>query len=123
MSDRTIARILKVNHAGEFGAIRIYRAQLWYARTVGSRPARIFGANTIGLVRRGFTKDTVSKLKRAFRYLMQAKLNTSQALVQIESDPALACAEVTHLVQFIRSASRGVTLRRVRRAEDLVDDE
>ena len=34
MSDtgRTIARILKVNHAGEYGAIRIYRAQLWYAR-------------------------------------------------------------------------------------------
>jgi ubiquinone biosynthesis monooxygenase Coq7 len=35
MSDRTIARILKVNHAGEFGAIRIYRAQLWYAQTTG----------------------------------------------------------------------------------------
>ena len=29
---RTIARILKVNHAGEYGAIRIYRAQLWGAR-------------------------------------------------------------------------------------------
>lgn len=29
---RTIARILKVNHAGEYGAIRIYRAQLWIAR-------------------------------------------------------------------------------------------
>jgi ubiquinone biosynthesis monooxygenase Coq7 len=29
---RTIARILKVNHAGEFGAIRIYRAQLLVAR-------------------------------------------------------------------------------------------
>ena len=28
----TIARILKVNHAGEFGAIRIYRAQIWVAR-------------------------------------------------------------------------------------------
>ncbi|MGI9387336.1 MAG: demethoxyubiquinone hydroxylase family protein [Methyloligellaceae bacterium] len=27
----TIARILKVNHAGEYGAIRIYRAQLWIA--------------------------------------------------------------------------------------------
>lgn len=27
----TIARILKVNHAGEYGAIRIYRAQLWFA--------------------------------------------------------------------------------------------
>jgi 3-demethoxyubiquinol 3-hydroxylase len=28
----TIARILKVNHAGEHGAIRIYRAQIWVAR-------------------------------------------------------------------------------------------
>jgi 3-demethoxyubiquinol 3-hydroxylase len=36
MSDRTVARILKVNHAGEFGAIRIYRAQLWYAQKTGS---------------------------------------------------------------------------------------
>ncbi|MFT3996105.1 MAG: demethoxyubiquinone hydroxylase family protein [Asticcacaulis sp.] len=31
-AEKTIARILKVNHAGEYGAIRIYRAQLWVAR-------------------------------------------------------------------------------------------
>jgi len=30
----TIARILKVNHAGEYGAIRIYRAQSWVARRI-----------------------------------------------------------------------------------------
>ena len=29
---RTTARILKVNHAGEYGAIRIYRAQMWVAK-------------------------------------------------------------------------------------------
>jgi len=29
---RTIARILKVNHAGEHGAIRIYRSQVAIAR-------------------------------------------------------------------------------------------
>lgn len=28
----TISRILKVNHAGEYGAIRIYRTQIWLAR-------------------------------------------------------------------------------------------
>lgn len=28
----TVRRILKVNHAGEFGAIRIYGAQIWVAR-------------------------------------------------------------------------------------------
>jgi 3-demethoxyubiquinol 3-hydroxylase len=30
----TVARILKVNHAGEYGAIRIYRAQAWVARRI-----------------------------------------------------------------------------------------
>lgn len=29
---KTIQRIVKVNHAGEYGAIRIYKAQLWVAR-------------------------------------------------------------------------------------------
>lgn len=29
---KTIRRIIKVNHAGEYGAIRIYRAQLYVAR-------------------------------------------------------------------------------------------
>lgn len=29
---RTISRIVKVNHAGEYGAIRIYRAQLWVSK-------------------------------------------------------------------------------------------
>ncbi len=33
---RTLSRILKVNHAGEYGAIRIYRAQLWLARRLHS---------------------------------------------------------------------------------------
>lgn len=28
----TVRRILKVNHAGEFGAVRIYGAQIWVAR-------------------------------------------------------------------------------------------
>jgi len=28
----TVRRVLKVNHAGEFGAIRIYGAQIWMAR-------------------------------------------------------------------------------------------
>ena len=94
-----------------------------YARTVGSRPARIFGANTIGLMRRGFSKDTVTKLKRAFRYLLQSKLNTSQALAQIESDPALACPEVAYLVRFIHTAPRGVILRRGRKAEEAASDD
>jgi UDP-N-acetylglucosamine acyltransferase len=95
-----------------------------FARTIGSRPARIFGVNTIGLSRRGFPPDTISQLKQAYRYLIQSKLNTSRALVRIEQDTALSAPEVRYLVNFIRTSRRGVILRRpTRRAEELVADE
>ena len=41
-----------------------------FAKTVGNR-ARIYGLNTIGLMRRGFTEEALSKLKRAYRYLLR----------------------------------------------------
>jgi UDP-N-acetylglucosamine acyltransferase len=95
-----------------------------YARTVGSRPARIYGANTIGLLRRGFSSEAINKLKRSFRYLLQSKLNTTSALRRIEQDRSLACPEVHYLVDFIRSSQRGVILRRpARRAEEVLADE
>jgi UDP-N-acetylglucosamine acyltransferase len=94
-----------------------------YGRTVGSRPARVFGLNLIGLRRRGFSDDTLKKLRAAYRYLTQSKLNTTQALAKIGQDAALACPEVDHLVEFIRTASRGVILRRGgKRADESAED-
>jgi UDP-N-acetylglucosamine acyltransferase len=94
-----------------------------FARTVGSRPARIFGTNTIGLMRRGVPPEVTEKLKGAFRYLLQSKLNTTKAMQQIRRDRALACPEVEYLLEFIRTSQRGVILRRAtRRAEVLADE-
>ena len=99
-----------------------------YAKTVGSRPARIFGVNTIGLMRRGVSPEVITKLKRTFRYLLQSKLNTTSALRRIEQDRSLACDEVQYLVDFVRTSqspgARGVILRRAtRRAEEVMADE
>ena len=92
--------------------------------TVGSRPARIFGTNTIGLMRRGFTPDVIAKLKRSFRYLLQSKLNTSTALQRLQEDQSLACPDVQYLLDFIRTSQRGVILRRAtRRTEEVLSDE
>jgi len=111
-------------HAFIGGYSVVTKDALPYARTVGSRPARIYGANTIGLMRRGFTQDVVTKLKRSLRYLLQSKLNTTRALQQIEQDRSLACPEVQYVIDFIRSSPRGVILRRPsRRAEEVVADE
>ena len=94
-----------------------------YAKTVGNR-ARIYGLNTVGLVRRGFSTETIAKLKRTYRYLLQSKLNTTRALSRIDKDPTLRCPEVQYLLDFIRTSKRGVNLRRpARRVEELVADE
>jgi UDP-N-acetylglucosamine acyltransferase len=111
-------------HAYVGGYSVVTKDALPFAKTVGSRPARVFGPNTIGLTRRGFTPDTIGQLKRAYRYLLQSKLNASRALAQIERDPTLTSPEVRYLVDFIRTSQRGVILRRpTRRAEELVADE
>jgi UDP-N-acetylglucosamine acyltransferase len=96
----------------------ITKGALPYGRTVGSRPARVYGLNLIGLKRRGLTDDTLRKLRHAYRYLTQSRLNASQALARIEADASLACPEVTNLVDFIRTAQRGVILRRSSKKAD-----
>jgi UDP-N-acetylglucosamine acyltransferase len=112
-------------HAFIGGYSVITKDALPFARTVGSRPARIFGLNDVmRLKRRGVPADAVVKLKHAFRYLLQSKLNTSSALRQIERDRSLACHEVQMVVDFIRTSQRGVILRRgTRRAEEVLADE
>jgi UDP-N-acetylglucosamine acyltransferase len=91
-----------------------------FAKTVGNR-ARIYGINTIGLIRRGFSQETIAKLRRAHRVLLHA--NTSRAVAQIERDPGLQSPEVRYVVDFIRSSKRGVGLRRPsRRLEEVVEE-
>ena len=110
-------------HAFVGGFSVVTRDALPYARTVGNR-ARVYGVNTIGLVRRGFSPSVITQLKRVYRYLLQSKLNTSQALERIQADKTLLCAEVDYLVNFIRSSERGVGLRRPgRRFDELVVDD
>jgi UDP-N-acetylglucosamine acyltransferase len=120
-----VHQFCRVGRHGFIGGYSVVtKDALPFARTVGSRPARIFGLNIVGLQRRRVPPDVVEKLKRAFRYLLQSKLNTTSALRQIEQDPTLACEEVAYLVAFIRSSHRGVTLRRAaRRADEVLADE
>jgi UDP-N-acetylglucosamine acyltransferase len=109
-------------HAFIGGYSVVTKDALPFGRTIGSRPARFFGVNSVGLVRRGFSTDTINQLKRAYRYLVQT--NTTRALAQIEADSTLTSAEVRYVVDFIRTSQRGVIIRRVtRKTEELVTEE
>ncbi len=108
------------SHAFIGGYSVVTKDALPFAKTVGNR-ARIYGLNTIGLVRRKFSQDAIAKLRRAYRYLLHS--NTSRALAQIEQDPTLHCPEVQYVVDFIRTSKRGVGLRRPsRRLEEVMDE-
>jgi UDP-N-acetylglucosamine acyltransferase len=113
-------RVGKYSFIGGYSVVT--KDALPFGRTIGSRPARIFGVNSVGLVRRGFSADTINQLKRAYRYLVQ--VNTTHALAQIEADPTLTSAEVRYLVDFIRTSHRGAILRRpTRKTEELLAEE
>jgi UDP-N-acetylglucosamine acyltransferase len=102
-------------HAFIGGYSVVTKDALPFAKTVGNR-ARIYGLNTIGLRRRGFSADAINRLRKAFRFLLQSKLNTRQALALIERTPEVTCDEVAYLVEFIRTSRRGVILRRASRS-------
>ena len=109
-------------HAFIGGYSVVTKDALPYARTVGSRPARIFGVNTSASAARRAAGD-IDKLKRSFRYLMQLKMNTTKAIKQIERDCFARVPGVEYLLDFIRTSQRGVILRRAtRRAEVLADE-
>ncbi|MFN2500700.1 MAG: acyl-ACP--UDP-N-acetylglucosamine O-acyltransferase [Pyrinomonadaceae bacterium] len=69
--------------------------------------AKCYGLNKLGMRRRAYDRDTIEKLNHAFRLLLSAKLNTTQALGRIRTD-IVDCKEVDTLVSFIESSKRGV---------------
>ncbi|MFY9611275.1 MAG: acyl-ACP--UDP-N-acetylglucosamine O-acyltransferase [Blastocatellia bacterium] len=90
---------------GAFSAV--VKDALPYARTVGNH-ARCYGQNTLGLKRRGFSSEEIIRITRAFRLLLAAKLNTTQAVEAIKRELS-GWPEIDYLVEFIESSQRGVT--------------
>jgi len=78
-----------------------------FSSTVSEREIRVFGANRIGLERRGFATESIESLQTALRLLTRAGLNTTQAIERIRGEVP-PCAEVDELIDFIHSAKRGI---------------
>jgi len=78
-----------------------------YSLTSYKPEVSVFGANSVGLERRGFSKQTIESLQMALRLLTRSNLNTSQAIERIRAEVP-PCAEVDELLEFIRASERGV---------------
>jgi UDP-N-acetylglucosamine acyltransferase len=77
-----------------------------YVKAVGN-PMELYGLNSIGLQRAGFSGETVAALKRAYRLFFNSDLNLSQALERARTElPSLP--EVERFLAFVESSERGV---------------
>ena len=94
-------------HAMVGGYTVLTRDVMPYSLTVTEREPRVFGANKLGLERRGFPAEVIQSLHKAFRLLANSALNTTQALERIEAEIE-PFEEIVELVRFIRSTERGV---------------
>ncbi len=89
------------------GGTTVTRDVLPFSKTAAERGTRAYGMNSVGLERRGFSKERIGKIHHAYKLLLTSKLNTSQALEKMKSE-AERGEDVDMLVRFIEDSERGV---------------
>ena len=75
--------------------------------TASGNTAKPYGINTEGLRRRGFTAETINRLKRAYRTLYKSGLTLDEAKQELERQVE-ACPEVRLLINFLTASARGI---------------
>jgi UDP-N-acetylglucosamine acyltransferase len=110
----TVGALCPVHHFVRIGAhsfigggTTITRDVLPFSKTAAERGTHAYGLNSVGLERRGFTKERIRKIHHAYKLLLASKLNTSQALEKLKSEPDRG-EDVDMLIKFVESSERGV---------------
>jgi len=94
-------------HAFVGGGSRVPQDIPPYCRAAGN-PPKLYGLNSVGLERRGFSAEVRRALKEAYRVLFMGNENLTQALSRAEREvPGIP--EVRHLLAFIGASERGIT--------------
>ena len=94
-------------HSYVGGGTTITQNVLPFSKTSAERNTHAFGMNSVGLERRGFSKERIRKIHHAYKILLASKLNTTQALEKLKSEPNLG-EDVEMLIRFVEASERGV---------------
>jgi len=78
-----------------------------YVSAAGNR-AQLYGLNTIGLKRKGFSDEVINNLKKAYKIIFRSGMTIEEAIKKVvEEFPD--SKEVNYFVDFMRHSKRGVT--------------
>lgn len=92
-------------HAFVGGMSRVSKDIPPYVKAVGN-PVKLYGLNSVGLQRSGFSDAVVSELKKAYRLFFRSDLNITQAMEKVaELQPF---PEVQAFIAFVDESGRGV---------------
>ena len=110
----TVGALCPVHHFVRIGAhsfigggTTVTRDVLPFSRTAAERGTHAYGLNAVGLERRGFSKERIRKIHHAYKVLLASKLNTSQALEKLKSEPDRG-EDIEKLIRFVETSERGV---------------
>lgn len=66
-----------------------------------------YGLNTEGLKRRGFSPETIIKLRRAYKVIYRSGLTTQQAIEKLQ-EMVIDCPEVQPMIDALLNSDRGI---------------
>lgn len=88
------------------GGFRVQQDVCPYALAAGY-PLKINGLNSVGLRRRGFSRESIKALDQVFKLLFYSGLNTTQAVERINEEVEII-PEVKVVLDFIERSNRGL---------------
>jgi UDP-N-acetylglucosamine acyltransferase len=94
-------------HAFVGGGSRMAQDVPPYCRAAGN-PSKLYGLNSVGLERRGFSSDVRKALKQTYRLVFKSGLNVSMGVERARQE-APSLPEVKQFLDFIASSERGIT--------------
>jgi len=68
---------------------------------------KLFGPNSIGLKRHGFTDNEINDLKKAYKILFRQKKTISEAVRKIQDEMEMT-DNIKHLIKFLEKNKRGI---------------
>ena len=95
-------------HAFVGGGSRVERDIPPFVKAAGN-PIRVYGANSVGLRRRGYASPKRAMVKRMVHLLYRADLNVSQVVEHLKNGNEFEDPERTILVEFLETTVRGIT--------------
>ncbi|MBI5563089.1 MAG: acyl-ACP--UDP-N-acetylglucosamine O-acyltransferase [Deltaproteobacteria bacterium] len=92
-----------------------------YVMAVGNR-AKLYGLNSVGLRRQGFSKDALDEIKRSYNIIFRSSLTLAEAAVTLSRELPDSI-HARRFAEFIKGSKRGLARERTKRKGDAENED